>query len=347
LRIAICEDDKLAAKNLTDAIQDWANNKDETDVYIRCYAMGETTVLACNMPTKKKLLEQIQGIMPEQLNENKMYYLVPKSYLKLGEEHIGTKLYEFFDHLSFFCSYDYDYEVIFYKSANVIAIDKNYTIGKSAYEKNPIIVFNNLNESELPLTVKPQTVITYSADGSEILEETEISSLTPFYFDSSILYQISETELQTFLTDRGFQLGLDAYSYDNAYEAYADQLHIFNQMLTLYSSITLLIVTAECLFILFVLKLHFSAKGLELIIRKSLGDSIYARYRFQFISLAFEAVVSAAAGYAASLSLSSASIPFILAGITVFYLSEFLVLLWYIRKTEKTQMQKILKGGTL
>ena len=212
----------------------------------------EYSVRLINEQTKRELLKQNRSIADSlsQCTEEKVYILTPsmmrqeanvKAYLQMM---VRMYLGEAFTDLSLIEFIPYEEEV------RLLGIsDPMYTY-RSHYSKNPIIILN-------------QTTIQHDPTGNAI------------YYAYDVMYDLSDEEFSEFIKEYGIQDQI--LKKTNVYELYQYNWAIAKRCMKLTALLSIFMIALECVMILFVLRLEYSFKAMEMVFKKTLGYSLFER----------------------------------------------------------------------
>jgi hypothetical protein len=119
------------------------------------------------------------------------------------------------------------------------------------------------------------------------------------------------------------------------------------RVLLLNLIICIFMMILEVIIIMTIIKLEYMINAKELAIKKILGYSIIKKNGFLFLTNFLSAGVAVISVLIYSSMYNVVSIPLIVLSTFGLVISEMILIIFYIIKTEKTQATKILKGGTL
>lgn len=303
----------------------------------------ERELILCNKNAKENLLKAIPGLTEEKISEEKMYVITPnyQGYENDTEfaqpDLTGTQGY-------FFC-HEYEVETVPYES-DVYLTATNGTADKIGCEvyKNPIILFSNLDESELSI---PNDAGTFKGIDEETGVEIWDGGLDSPYYDQFLMFKVTDSEIQEFLDKYNLELSGGTCSKVNVYENFEAEHDRAEKMMGIFLVLFLVLFLLETALISTVIRLDYSVNAKELAIKKVLGYSVFEKNRKIFaITIGVMAL-----GIITSVVISSVykiANPFTVAvGCGVLSAAEIIIIVLNIIKTEKAQLVKILKGGSL
>jgi hypothetical protein len=298
-------------------------------------------LIQINKNGKDYLLGHIKGIEAEKISENKIYYLFPEG--DYDRNMLEVQIKDIKEYIAIYYGYDYDFEVQFYKSSSkMIGIFNN----KSTYYKNAVIIFSNLDESLMQ--IEHEELVTHDVinneDGSS---DSKCEGMIINCFQDGVMYRISDTEIEKFAEQNGYDIDNYRCSRLNVYESFLNHWNTLKQSLYINCILSALIIALEMIVISTIIKIEYSVNAMELAIKKVLGYSIWQRNKKIFI-ITFSVIV---AGIAAALVVNAkfniSQALFVIAGGVVMAVLESIVILYFVRKMEHVRIQKILKGGAL
>ncbi|MEG1243946.1 MAG: DUF1430 domain-containing protein [Oscillospiraceae bacterium] len=260
--------------------------------------------------------------------KNKIYILIPKNLSDVYDKELSYK--QTFKDVKDFYIYqqhttdDYDFEMIIYDSAKIIYFDEMLP-QMSSWVKNPIILLNNINIGE---------------SNTPISSEIENSD-----YSQSIMYKLSKEEVDNFICE--FNLTNDFHGITNVYDNYLHNWNLLKSGLYLNIILSALIIFLEFIIITSILKLEYEVNAVELSLKKVMGYTLWQRNKkiiFMTMSVTLASVVI---GLLISFLLKIGELQFIAAGGFVVLVFEMLLIMFFVRKLEKTNIQNILKGEKL
>lgn len=223
--------------------------------------------------------------------------------------------------------FQYNFEILYYDgNPKLICIDQ-LTMNGSYFMRSPIIIYNNMDLS--------QSVDT--ADDS------------PFRLDYAhdVMYKLSQAKVGDFADEYSSQDNQLHYKLTNALEKYEYQWNIVKRTLYLNMIISVLIIFLEFVIIKSILRLEYEVNALELSVKKILGYTVWRKNRKILLITLVPTILGVVLATGVALYLNIAIFKYLLYGSVFILLIELYIILTYIRKLEKTKIQKILKGGNL
>lgn len=303
----------------------------------------ERELILCNRNAKDNLLKAIPGLTEEKISEEKMYIITPdypgyENDTKFAQPNfLGFEGY-------FFC-HDYEVELVPYESDAYLpatngSVDR---IGCEVY-KNPVILFSNLDESELSI---PNDVGTFKGIDEETGVEIWDGGLDAPYYDQFLMFKVTDAEIQGFLDKYNLELSGGTYERVNVYENFKAEHERAEKMMGIFLVLFLVLFFLETALISTVIRLDYSVNAKELAIKKVLGYSLLDKNRKIFAITIGVMILGMIAAVVIS-SVYRIANPFTVAiGCGILSAAEIIIIIWNIVKTEKAQIVKILKGGSL
>lgn len=224
--------------------------------------------------------------------------------------------------------YNYECEVIRYKkSINVISID-SYLPEGSEIIKNPIIIFNNINESKVLTLAKP--------NGSFLSQ-----------FRNIMMYRMNNNEFESYMLDSGFSAKDYRYTITNVYQNFTDQKSLINRELWIVSIVSIMLIMLQAGIIIIILKLEYQIKSSEYCIKCILGYSSFEINRYIYIHtiINYTLINTVLLSFFKQIILSNLML-YIVLQISIF-IFELFVTASYSNKINNVNINKILKGGKL
>lgn len=223
-----------------------------------------------------------------------------------------------------------DFEIVTYKSNKEI-LSVNYSeapgsLGFRSHE-NPIIVYCNFSP--------------------EILKSLDSSMRIPGSNFSDIMFNISEQDIK----DLEQKYDTEAHGCYFVRQSVNDRFEHFEaslfRIVLLNSIISVLMIALEATIISTLIKMEYKAHSIELAVKKTLGYSIFQKNKSLFFLNTYAAVIGVATVIVISLMYKfSLWYVVLISGIALLAL-EYLIIVLNILKFEKTNIAKILKGGSL
>lgn len=303
----------------------------------------ERELILCNRNAKDNLLKAIPGLTEEKISEEKMYIITPNypGYENDTEfalpDLTGGKGY-------FFC-HDYEVESIAYDTDISLPATKGSSgsIRCEIYE-NPVILFSNLDEGTLSIPNDAGTFI--GMDEKTGVEIWDGGFGIPYY-DQFLMFKVTDAEIRKFLDKYNLELSGGTYEKVNVYENFKAEHERAEKMTGIFLVLFLVLFFLETALISTVIRLDYSVNAKELAIKKVLGYSVFDKNR-KIFAITIGVMLL---GMIASVVISSVykiANPFtVAAGCGILSAAEIVIILMNIIKTEKAQLVKILKGGSL
>ena len=284
-----------------------------------------------NQNAGEYLFENIKDIDASTLPENKIIFLVPQKYFKDGIDKTYTDdkmssvllYYNICDE-----NYDFQYEVVYYKDNVRLLSIADWNYGQSDYSNNPVIAYVNFDES---------------------LENSPLKAGRNAY--DNMMCNITNDELQRVCNDCNDELFNGEFQIKTTVNSAMDNYMHYRNLLqkTLYVSgfLSVLLILLEIILIYFVVKLEYIINAKELALKKILGYTLFERQKKLMLSTIIISVVGIIAAIIINYSLKFSGLAYLLLGGSLTAVTDILVAMAFIIKTEKTQVTKILKGGAL
>lgn len=245
---------------------------------------------------------------------NKVYFILPQN--DINDLNIKQEMKDIWE--SYYKG-DYDCEILSYNhNIDIISIEN---IGKieSTMIKNPVIILNNMNSDSLE---------NYWNIG---------------YIANSTLYRITNNDWNKFINDINYE---DELHYEtNAFDNYLYQWQFVQKNLYIGIVLFLLVMLLETIIINTILKFEFSINSIELSLKKINGYSLYNRHRKIILITGILGLLSLIIATIISYVLKLSSVIDVATGGGLIIISEMFIIIMYVNKLERFNIQKILKGG--
>lgn len=262
------------------------------------------------------LKENIEELKHKKLDKE-YYFLIP-NYLKenkevLEELEINMEFNERRKN-------DYTYENVFYEGENnIISIDEMYPNG-SELVKNPVIIYKNKFNSK---GSKKPKIINYR----------------------NVMYKIDDNKFNSFLKENNLENQI--VSKTNVLEKYLHQLEIVKRVTFISFILVILLLFLEMILIRSILMLEYEVNAIELSIKKVLGYNIFQKNKkILIITMGVTAVSIIMSVILGGVFNIGEGYYILISGILIFIIEVFTIL-FYIKKLESVNLNKILKGGNL
>jgi len=213
------------------------------------------------------------------------------------------------------------YPVVHYQEdVETVAIDQNLTSG-STLVSNPLLIV--VNEAKQPKVPKQLSNVLLA----------------------DVMYDLDQGAFQDYVAEK--QMTQELVLQTNAWEKYLGIWEAAKRLMNMNLIFALLILSLELLVIWTVLRLEYQVNAIELSVQKVMGYSIWQKNRRLILSTMGITFVSTLAVAITAYILDFSSSGFLLAGGALLLLAEGVLLIWLIRKIERANVQRILKGGNL
>lgn len=312
-------EDDLTGERTSEIIQKFHQTFENRSLMYADLSDEEHTVRLINEQTKHELLKQNSPIADvlSQCTEEKVYILTPssikqeasfKAYLQMV---LRMYLGEAFTDLSLIEFIPYEEEV------RLLGISGPMYTYRSHYSKNPVIILN-------------QTTIQHDPTGNAI------------YYAYDVMYDISDEEFSEFIKDYGIQNQI--LKKTNVYELYQYNWAMAKRCMKLTALLSIFMIALECVMILFVLRLEYSFKAMEMVLKKTLGYSLFEREKVLVgLTLLLSLISCLLAMVIGQFLLIEIDVYFI--GLSLFLTVIELIYIGYkTKQLEKLKMASILKG---
>ncbi len=295
--------------------------------------------VVCNRFTKENVLSTL-GLSAEQLNEEKLYILVPDYR---GYEQDLSDLLEW-------AASDFDgaheTEIVVYESGVTMPALHTGSVGIAGLSEDPVIFLQNydpvpLSEQELRGTVTLET----DAYGNTVQQRK--GGIIP---NSVLLYTMLRADAayaEDFLARQGYAPDTVEITVTNVYES-CRQTHLQAQrLLTLAGVCLAFLLLLEWIVTGAVIRLEYTINAKELAIKTVLGYSVLQKHRRIFVLTFGTLLLGTLAAILLSRLLSLGSPFWMVSAGVLLTLLELPTILYYVRRTERARLVKILKGGSL
>lgn len=300
-------------------------------------------IIACGRTSKDAVLSAIPEISENELNPNGMTLIIPEY---TGVETDIPTYYQLIKSVpsgetGYFFANEYTQESVeiltYSENAYLTALyDKNNGAGK--IYKNPVIVLNTFENTVIDEKYFSKEKIDENTYGAG-LETSMISELTAF--------KISDEDFLRFAEENSFDIHTDYLTETNLYGKYQTALDR-NSRATLIAAILLAIMPIiDIIFMSVIIKMEYNIHAKEIAVKKVLGYNLFQKNKNIFIlSLAIYAVGIAVCVALAFIS-DSLSVSFALLGCLLQFCTEFPITVFFVVKSDRARVNKILKGGSL
>lgn len=248
--------------------------------------------------------------------EEKVYFMIPKEYS--GQKEIVSHIKDIW---SSYYNGDLEYELIEYRTdAEIMAISN---VGKiqSAYKKNPVIIYNNMTSESLSRYIN-------------IL-----------YIGNSTMYKISDDDWNQLISDNGFEDSL--YYRTNVYDNYNYHWNIMKRNMMIGATLFMILLLLEGFIIKTILNYEYQVNAKKITLSKIFGETLLSRHRKILLTSGIFGMIGLSGALIVCWKLNFSSVFCIAAGGLSILLVEILLVIRYIQKLDKTNIYRILKGGSI
>lgn len=263
--------------------------------------------------------EYLRGIIPELKEkriEEKVYFLLPKGSEKKDLRQC-KKLFE----IEY--SGKYDYELIYYDKAKMIAMDgdKQGYYGKQV--KNIPVIFNNLEYN-------------WRRSSSDLI-----------YENYGTMYKVSDGEWRSFLQKEEKNISVKSSTKTNVYKVYLNHWRVQKRELTMGVALFALLLLIDVFILRAIINYEYVVNAREIILKKTVGYSFLKRYKKIFVSLLSSSAIGMIMVIVIECLWTKNPDPSSVMGCIILIALEALITGIYTARVEKSKIQKILKGGTI
>ncbi|MEG2782287.1 MAG: DUF1430 domain-containing protein [Oscillospiraceae bacterium] len=301
-------------------------NKFDSTMLCESFGVARNCVaISANRRAVPYLTQKIKELEGIELKE-KLYILMPN---KLPVIDGIDNVKEFLVSASSFIPYlkeNTPIEIIRYNNARLVYFDELLP-QMSSWTENPIIYLNNLDISKYEFT------------------ETELYGVGDVSYSPSVIYNISKDEVDKFTNEWGFDNGF--HSLTNVGDNYDYQWSIMKRSLYLNTIFSLLILMLEFIIIHTIIKLEYEINAIEFAIKKVLGYSVWQRNRKIIAYTLGTTVFGVIASLLINVLTGFGEIVFISAGGGFVLIFEAFIIALFTKRYDNSNIQNILKGGSL
>jgi hypothetical protein len=273
------------------------------------------TSLYANRSAISILEEQIADFDGDNLDEI-VYFLIPEAYK--GNALI---LKETIDTWSFYFRNEFDYEVFYYRDhVELIGISSTSAIN-SRLLSNPIVILNNMS-----------------------YEQYRYFNHGIIFFANSSMVNISQTELEVFLEENTHEQAVGYMT--NAYENYRHHFELAQRNMIIGIVLFGALLSINSFVTVSMMKYEYDILAKELTLKKILGYKLIERYRKIFMIALISGFIGLIITLTLAILLGTSVLATLLVAVLIL-LIEMVFILIHIRKVEKSNIQKIVKGGSL
>lgn len=283
-----------------------------------CLGTGMTSDKPCLL-FNKNTIDYLKSKIPElseyNLETGKIYFIVPENK---SSEYIQDL--EFMKNM--YISDTYGYETILYDVCdNIEGIVNSGKITSDIYS-DPLIILDL------------RMYLTY---------------FNGIYISQSCMFNITEDEWQRYVDDlyEEDEIYINTTYMTNVYDNYIYYLSNYQRILVLSGVSFLILFVLELIVIKTILRYECTVNAREIVLKTTLGYPVLEKYRKIFLSTMMSLTIGAIAS-TVILAVSDLSYtPFAVISYVVMLLLYFPLVFYHIRMIERTNIQRILKGGVL
>ena len=287
------------------------------------------SVIAYNKNSYDYLRENIKSVDFENLKDNKIYAFLPEKYYK---NNFSNSQISDLNHIAnYLIDWDGNYkkgvEIVFYDdNIKLLALKRN-TNFESSYYKNPIVLFVNIDEELFPR-------INTGDDN--------IGSNTYF-----TIYNMSKESFETFFENNcpeGYSVQI---FFANVGEQYQYKLSVAEKGIFINTFLVVLFFILSLSITILTLRLDYNLNAAEIAVKKIMGYTLFQRQKKLLLGSFLCSMLSIGATVLYAYIFKSSLIIFVLLSGISFIFVDLILILVLIKKIEKEQITKILKGGAL
>ena len=287
------------------------------------------SVIAYNKNSYDYLRENIKSVDFEILKDNKIYAFLPEKYYK---NNFNNSQISDLNHIAnYLIDWDGNYkksvEIVFYDdNIKLLALKRN-TNFESSYYKNPIVLFVNIDEELFPR-------INTGDDN--------IGSNTYF-----TIYNMSKESFETFFENNcpeGYSVQI---FFANVGEQYQYKLSVAEKGIFINTFLVVLFFILSLSITILTLRLDYNLNAAEIAVKKIMGYTLFQRQKKLLIGSLLSSMLSIGATVLYAYIFKSSLIIFVLLSGISFIFVDLILIFVLIKKIEKEQITKILKGGAL
>ncbi|MDI3311845.1 MAG: DUF1430 domain-containing protein, partial [Thermoanaerobacterium sp.] len=160
-----------------------------------------------------------------------------------------------------------------------------------------------------------------------------------------IMYKISSDEFNQFVEEH--DLADQIVSKTNVLDNYENKWIIAKRVLYINFIFSILVLSLEFIIISSIIKLEYEVNAIELAIKKVMGHSMFEKHRKLFLMTVVTTILSILSAVIIAMIIEFNEFYYLIIGGVVILLLELFLISFYIHKTEKAKIQKILKGGNI
>lgn len=286
----------------------------------------EYEIIYINKNNLDYLFDCVPELSRADFTEDKVYYIFPESFK--NSENFDFYFDDFDDWVRFFFEVDrnnqYNYMVKSYENnIKMLEISEDFTY-KSDYIKNPIIVYNNIDESK---------------------DNYEITSWQRNLYCNDIMYQIDDNSIAEIEKAAGYSHNELYYEIENVYDLFQENMEYIKRLIYMNAIIAVIVLALDIAITTMTLSLEYSVNKIEHAVRKTLGYSRFERLKSLYLVSIITSSVGTVIFAIINLILNFTKLSVIpICGIIVILL-DIAVITIYSGKKEKDNVNKVLKGG--
>lgn len=217
------------------------------------------------------------------------------------------------------------YKIIEYKeSVELVAIEQNDVNGSLIVDNPTLVVLNDTPEKWRQVaSIQPMSQVVLS----------------------DVMYRLDEKVFNQFVKEQGMENELVVTT--NAWDKYNFMWQLAKRLLIMNLVFTLLVLSLELIIIGMILKLEYQVNAIELSIKKVMGYNILAKNRLILLLTIITTLLSVVAITLISYFFEIGNPFTLIIGGGCLLLLELIVIILSIRRIERANVQRILKGGNI
>lgn len=286
----------------------------------------EYNIVYINKNNISYLIECTDEFSKDDFTEDKVYYIFPESFK--NSKDFELYLYDFDDTVRFNFELErnnqYDYIIKSYRNnIKMIEISDDFAY-KSDYIKNPIIVYNNIDEST---------------------DNYEITSWQRLLYCKNIMYKIDNNSIDEIEKNAGYSHDEIYYEIENVYEVFQKNLEHIKRIIYINTIITLVVLILNIAMTTLTISLEYSVNKIEHAIKKTLGYSKFEQLKKMYLI----SIITSSVGIVLFMILNyifklTDIIIAPICGIIMIFI-DVIVITVFSKRKEKENINKVIKGG--
>ena len=283
--------------------------------------------LYLNRNAKSNLTNEMKNI----ITQEKVYFLYPEDISQKDAEKYSRDNAEIVGWMNAEENkYKFDYEThIYHGDFKTVTTNLSNEIFFSQTERNPVIIFNNLNDGKIT-----------DFDKGDI-------NITRLNSNGQIMYDMSKLDIEKWMKDNNLNDNDVGFYRMNVYQHYLSEWNLLKSGTIINSILSAFIILFQIFIVKTIVMLEYSTNSKKLAIKSFLGYSRVEKFIRLWLSGIAVIVIGTVAAIIMKIVFGTLETQAILISTALLLIIEITVNFFYTSKLEKNSINKLIKGGNM